>query len=78
MFDDLTDAELVTMRTDLRAAVIALNTGSRTAEVRYGDSGRKFHPADPAGTQDLLNRVIAEINKRAGTTATGAIFPVAG
>lgn len=78
MFDDLTDAQLVTMRTQLRDAVIALASGKQTAEVRYGETGRKFHPADLAATEALLNRVVAEINKRAGSTSSGAIFPVAG
>lgn len=77
MFDDLSDAELATMRTDLRAAVIALATGKQTAEVRYGETGRKFHPANQAAAESMLNRVVAEIARRAGTPS-GAIFPVAG
>lgn len=78
MFDDLSDAELVALRTQLRTAVIALGLGEKTAEVRYGDNGRKFHPADQAAAEAMLNRVIAEIAKRAGSTSTGAIFPVTG
>jgi hypothetical protein len=77
MFDDLTDAELATMRTQLRDAVIKLASGEKTAEVRYGETGRKFHPADLAATEALLNRVVAEIARRAGT-GSGAIFPVTG
>ena len=40
MFDDLSDAELVAMRTQLRDAVIAVASGKQTAEVRYGDTWR--------------------------------------
>jgi hypothetical protein len=76
MFDDLTLDQLKTMRTNLREALVALATGKQTAEVRYGETGRKFHPADPAATQAMLNRVIAAIEAReVGGRRSGAIFP---
>lgn len=78
MFDDLTLDQLKTMRTQLRDAVIALASGKQTAEVRYGDTGRKFHPADLGATEALLNRVVAEIGRREGATSGGAIFPMGG
>lgn len=78
MFDDLSDAEIATLRTQLRDTVIALASGKQTAEVRYGDTGRKFHPADLPSTEALLNRVVAEITRRSGTGSAGALFPVTG
>jgi hypothetical protein len=77
MFDDLTLDQLKTMRTNLRDAVLKLAAGEKTAEVRYGETGRKFHPANLDATQALLNRVIAAIDAREGRSG-GAIFPVGG
>jgi hypothetical protein len=78
MFDDLTDAQLVTLRSDLRTALIDLASGKKAAEVKYADTSRKFHPADIGAVDALLNRVIAEIARRAGTGSGGALFPVTG
>ena len=76
MFDDLSDAELVAMRTQLRDAVIVLASGKQTAEVRCGDTGRTFHLADLPANEALLNRIVAEITRRGGSGGAGALFPV--
>lgn len=71
MFDDLSVADLEAMRVSLREALVALATGKQTAEVRYGETGRKFHPADTKATQSLLAQVVDEIARRSGARRGG-------
>jgi hypothetical protein len=77
VFDDLTLDQLKTLRVDLRTAYQKLVLGQATAEIRYGELGEKFHPANPEACEKLLARVDAEIAKREGCL-TGAIIPVVG
>lgn len=76
MYDDLTDEQLVALRTDLRLAYHSLIAGGQPAEIRYGDQGEKFHPANPAMCETAIARINATLARRAG--AGGALFPVTG
>lgn len=76
MYDDLTDEQLVTLRTDLRLAYHALIAGQQPAEIRYGEHGEKFHPANPAMCEAAIARINGTLARRAGSG--GALFPVTG
>lgn len=76
MFSDLTDVALAALIEKLRNAVIELVAGNKVAEIRYGEMGRKFHPASAADARGLLDDAIAERDRRAGCSRNGAIFPV--
>lgn len=73
MFTDLSDAQLEALRVSLRTAWLALIGGGTVAEIRYGEMGEKYHPADAKATETFLARVIAEQVRRAG--GAGALFP---
>lgn len=76
MFTDLSDLGLATLISNLRTAALNLAMGQATSDIRYGDSGQSFHPADAAKTEEFLNRAIAERDRRAnGCSPSGAIFP---
>lgn len=76
MFEGLPDADLTALIAELRSAAIKLAIGQATSQIRYGEFGEVFHPADLEKTEDFLNRAIAEQRKRAGEVSTmGAIFP---
>ena len=75
MFTDLSDVDLAALITNLRSAALDLAMGKQTAEIRYGEHGEKFHPADAEKTLNFLNRAIAERDRRAGVSSRGAIFP---
>lgn len=66
MFEDLADADLDAVIAKLRSAVIDLAAGIKVAEIRYGEMGRKFHPANPAEARSLLDSALAEKDRRAG------------
>lgn len=66
MYEDLTDEQLVTLRTDLRLAYHTLISGQQAAEIRYGEQGEKFHAANPALCEAAITKVNAEIARRAG------------
>ena len=76
MFTDLTDVALAAVIEKLRAAVIDLVAGNKVAEIRYGEMGRKFHPANPTEARALLDDALAERDRRAGCSRNGAIFPM--
>lgn len=77
MFTDLSHSDLATLITNLRTALLNLAMGQATAEIRYTDGGESFHPSDPKKTEELLNKAIAERDKRAsGCSSLGALFPV--
>lgn len=76
MYDDLTDEQLVALRTDLRLAYHALIAGQQPAEIRYGEHGEKFHPANASMCETAIARINATLARRTGTG--GALFPVVG
>jgi len=76
MFDDLSLDEAQTLKVQLREAYLKLVQGKEVAEIRYGEMGRKFHPASVEGVREAiadLDRRIAKLQGRGG-----AIFPVTG
>jgi hypothetical protein len=74
MFDDLTLDQLKTLRSELRTAYQKLVLGQATAEIRYGEMGHKFHPADAKACEIFLARVNEAIAKLEGC-ASGAVIP---
>jgi hypothetical protein len=77
MFTDLTDADLATLISNLRTAAFNLAMGQQVSDIRYGDGGESFHPADAEKTEQFLNRAIEERNNRlAGCTRSGSIHPM--
>lgn len=66
MFDDLTLAELTTLKTDLRSAYVKLVSGALVVEVRYGELGHKFAPTTPEACETLIRKVGEAINKLNG------------
>lgn len=76
MYDDLTDEQLTTLRTDLRLAYHSLIAGGQPAEIRYGEHGEKFHPASATMCETAIARINATLARRNGTG--GALIPVTG
>lgn len=77
MFADLTDIALGVLIENLRTAAMNLATGQAVSDIRYGDGGQSFHPADADATERFLNRAIEERDARSrGYRNSGAIFPV--
>lgn len=66
MFDDLTLAELTSLRSSVRTAYQKLISGEKTAQIRYGDTGQVFHPASPDHCEKFLALINAAIASRSG------------
>lgn len=71
MFDDLTLEQLRALQVTAREAWQKLSLGLAVAEVRYGDTGRKFHPASVKEAASFLQTVTDEIKTRTGTRRGG-------
>lgn len=77
MFSSLADEQLTALRDELFAALTTLLKGEKVSEIRYGEIGRKFHPATAADCESFLGRVQDEIDVRAGCGG-GGLLPVIG
>lgn len=75
MFSDLSDVALAALIEKLQTALVDLVAGNKVAEIRYGEMGRKFHPANVDVAERFLNVALSERDRRAGCSRNGAIFP---
>lgn len=71
MYEDLTEAQLTQLRTDLRLAYHALIAGTAQSQIRYGDHGESFHPTTPAACEAAISRINAELKRRSGGRSGG-------